>query len=92
MLFVTPPSADELINRLKGRNTESEEEIYRRVGRAIEEAEWIPKYDFLVINDDLDECVDSLHNIITTAHNAPVRQSDLIEKIKKELEVISKGE
>ena len=92
LLFVTPPSADELINRLKGRNTESEEEIYRRVGRAIEEAEWIPKYDFLVINDDLDECVDSLHNIITTAHNAPVRQSDLIEKIKKELEVISKGE
>ena len=57
-----------------------------------EEAEWIPKYDFLVINDDLDECVDSLHNIISSAHNAPVRQSDLIDKIKKELEVISKGE
>ena len=92
LLFVTPPSAGELINRLKGRNTESDEEIYRRVGRAIEEAEWIPKYDFLVINDDLDECVDSLHNIITTAHNAPVRQADLIDKIKKELEVISKGE
>ena len=92
LLFVTPPSAEELINRLKGRNTESEEEIYRRVGRASEEAEWIPKYDFLVINENLDECVDSLHNIITTAHNAPSRQQDLIEKIKKELEVISKGE
>ena len=92
LLFVTPPSGDELINRLRARNTETEEEILRRVQRADEEAEWIQKYDYLVINDKLDECVDSLHNIIVSAHNTPNRQQDLIEKIKKDLDLISKGE
>ena len=92
LLFVTPPSGDELINRLRARNTESEEDILRRIQRADEEVEWIQKYDFLVINDKLDECVDNLHNIIMSAHNAPIRQQELIEKIKKELDQISKGE
>ena len=92
LLFVTPPSGEELINRLRSRNTETEDEILRRIQRADEEVEWIQKYDYLVINDKLDECVDSLHNIIVSAHNTPNRQQDLIEKIKKDLDLISKGE
>ena len=92
LLFVTPPSVDELVNRLRSRNTETEEQIMRRVSRAKEEADWINKYDFLVINDKLDECVDNLHNIIVSAHNSPDRQHDMIEKLKNDLNAVSKGE
>lgn len=92
LLFVTPPSAEELQKRLKGRNTDSEEAIHRRLSRAREESEWINKYDYLVINDNLDECVESLHQMIVAAHNAPSRQQILIDDIKKQLEQITKGE
>jgi len=92
LLFVTPPSGEELIKRLRNRNTESEEEIMNRVSKAAEEASWINKYDYLIINDKIDECVDELHNIIVSSHNAPIRQQDLIDKLKNELDLLSKGE
>lgn len=92
LLFVTPPSAQNLYDRLKGRNTETEEQIHKRITRAVEEADWIDKYDFLVINDSLDECVKNLNDMITAAHNTPDRQQELIHKLKQDLDLISKGE
>ncbi|MCR5848405.1 MAG: guanylate kinase [Lachnospiraceae bacterium] len=92
LLFVTPPSGEELYNRLTSRNTETNEQIMGRISRASEEVEWIPKYDYLVINDKIEECVESLHNIILSAHNAPIRQQELIERLKNELDSLSKGE
>lgn len=92
LLFVTPPTADDLYNRLKGRNTETDEQIHRRLSRAKEEVLWINKYDFLVINDKLDECVEELNNMILAAHNTPDRRQDMIAGIKNELDTISKGE
>ncbi len=92
LLFVTPPTANDLYLRLKGRNTETEEQIQRRLSRAKEEAEWISKYDYLVINDNLDECVEELNNMILSAHNTPDRKQNMIADIKKELDLISKGE
>lgn len=92
LLFVTPPNADELVNRLRGRQTETDEQIFRRVSRANEEVEWINKYDYLVINDDIETSVDNLHNIIISAHNVPLRQQDLIDSLKNDLNRLSKGE
>ena len=92
LLFVTPPSAKELAQRLKDRNTETDEQIAGRLSRATEEAEWISKYDFLVINDDIDKSVDRLNDIIVAAHNVPIRQQEMINEIKKDLEVMTKGE
>lgn len=92
LLFVTPPSAQNLYDRLKGRNTETEEQIHKRITRAVDEADWIDKYDFLVINDSLDECVKNLNDMIAAAHNTPDRQQDLIHKLKNDLDLISKGE
>lgn len=92
LLFVTPPSAQELQRRLRGRQTDSEQDIERRLARAKEEAEYIGKYDYLVINDSLDECVKSLNDIIVSAHNAPIRRKELINDLKKQLDSISKGE
>lgn len=86
MLFVMPPSAEELRRRLEARGTETKEVIDKRMRRAVEEAKGIEEYEYIVINDDLDICVRELHEIITAAHNTPLRNKDFIEKMRKELE------
>ena len=86
LLFVMPPSATELRNRLVGRGTETPEVIEKRMHRAVEEAEGIENYEYLVVNDDLDTCVRQLHEIIKAAHNTPLRNEEFIEKMRKELE------
>ncbi len=64
LLFVAPPSAQALLERLHGRGSETEEEIRARMQRAVEEAEGMDAYDYLLINDDLDSCVEQVHRII----------------------------
>lgn len=85
LLFVAPPSAEELRRRLSGRGTETAEVIEKRLRRAAEEAQGIESYDYLLINDDLETCVKELHAIIDAAHRAPVRNEEFIEKMRQEL-------
>ena len=85
LLFVMPPSVAELEKRLRGRGTETEEVILQRLKRAKEESVGIEKYDYLVINDDLEKCTERLHSIIEAAHGAPSRNLDFIETIRTEL-------
>ena len=85
LLFVMPPSAAELRKRLEGRGTESPEVISKRLKRAGEEAEGIEQYDFLVINDKLEECVQQMHELIRAAHYAPLRNEEMIQNMRKEL-------
>ena len=68
LMFVTPPTAAELKRRLTDRGTETPEVIESRLRRASEEAEGMPLYDYVLINDDLEECVDRLHGIIQSQH------------------------
>ena len=81
-----------MAQRLRDRHTETDEQIAGRLSRATEEVEWISKYDFLVINDDIERSVDRLNDIIVAAHNVPIRQQEMINEIKKDLEVMTKGE
>jgi len=90
LLFVMPPSAEELKKRLEGRGTETGEVIAKRLKRATEEAEGIEKYDFIVINDKLDECVEQMHSLILAAHETPERNQEFISKMRKELEAFAK--
>lgn len=85
LLFVTPPSVEVLRNRLIGRGTETMEVVEERMKRAIEEAEGMDEYDYLVINDDLQECVEEMHHIIQEEHKRTFRNTDFIEQIKREL-------
>ncbi len=85
LLFIMPPSAVELKKRLTGRGTETEEVIAQRLKRAKEESVGIEKYDYIVVNDDLDECVEQVHDIISAAHMAPSRNLDFINTIRNEL-------
>ena len=92
LLFVTPPGIGELKSRLTARGTETEEIIHKRLLRAGEEAKGIEAYDFLVVNDDLDRCVEEIHGIVTASRNTPSRNTEFIDQIREELAALSKGE
>ena len=94
LLFVTPPDGDELKKRLTGRGTETQDVIEARLSRASEEAEGVEVYDYLLINDELDTCVEELHEIIRSEHRRMTRQQNIekIAKIREELQKFRKGE
>lgn len=85
LLFVTPPSAAELRKRLEGRGTETMDVIDGRMNRAIEESEYMDQYDYLVVNDDLDVCVEEMHHLIQGEHERCFRNQIFIENMKREL-------
>ena len=85
LLFLTPPSAGELERRLVGRGTETSKAIESRLSRAAEEAAFMGDYDYIVVNDDLSECVDNVHRLIQLQHQASVHQGDFIQKIQRDL-------
>lgn len=91
LLFVTPPDAKELERRLVGRGTETSEVIAKRLARASEESEGIESYDYIVVNDDLDECVKELHQLVDAARKTPVRRAQFIKEIREELKEFAKG-
>ncbi len=91
LLFVTPPGAGELRRRLEGRGTETPEVIARRLARAAEESEGIEAYDYIVVNDDLEECVRQIHSMVQNARFTPARLETLIREIREELSEFSKG-
>ena len=85
LLFVMPPSAKVLEERLRGRGTETDEVIKKRLSRANEEAVGIENYDYIVINDNLQDSVECVHEIIQAAHLSPARNQEFINTIRKEL-------
>ena len=85
LLFVTPPTAKELKHRLVGRGTETMYVIEFRMNRAKEEAEGMDKYDYLIVNDVLAECVEEVHRIIQGEHRRSFRNQAFIEHMKEEL-------
>ncbi len=92
LLFITPPSAEELRRRLVGRGTEDNDTIARRLARAGEEAEGIEQYDYLVINDELDACVEATHRLVELQHQKASKNMELINQIREDLKKISEGE
>ena len=88
LIFVMPPSADELKRRLVGRGTESMEVIDRRMRRAAEEAAGITSYDYILINDTLDACVEEMHQLIQTQHKKVSQNLDFIEQMQSELKAM----
>ena len=63
LVFITPPDADELEKRLRGRGTEDEETIIARLRKAAKESEGVEKYDYIVINDTVKECAVCIDDI-----------------------------
>lgn len=88
LLFVLPPSAQELKRRLVGRGTESPEVIEARLHRAAEEAEGMTSYDYILVNDTIETCVEDMHQLIRTQHSRVNNNLDFIRQMKEELKEI----
>lgn len=83
-IFIAPPSIDALYNRLKRRGTESEEIIKARIDKAKRELDLAYKYDYIVVNDTVDNAADRIMAIIRAEHAKTERT---IHKYKEILEV-----
>lgn len=92
LLFIMPPSAKELERRLVGRGTEDEATIRARLSRASEEAQGVENYNYIVINDDVDACVETIDSIVKSEKRKAANNISLINNIKEELKAYSKGE
>jgi guanylate kinase len=69
-VFILPPSAGVLEERLRGRSQDSEEQIRRRLDMARSEVHAFRDYDYIVINDDLDACLSRLRSIVEARRSA----------------------
>ena len=92
LVFVTPPSFEELRNRLVGRGTETADVIESRLRRASEEAEGMLSYDYILVNDQVEDCVDRLHQIILSERARAQRNEEFINTIQQEARIFMKGD
>ena len=86
LIFISTKDIDTLHERLAGRGTETEEVIQKRISRAAEEAESMEAYEYIVINDDLDTCVDAVNSIVVSETCKKENNTQFLIDIKKELE------
>ncbi len=90
LIFLTAPDAHSLKSRLEGRGTEDAKVISKRLKRAYEETEDMSCYDYLVVNDDLDTCVDNVNTVILAEGFKASNNQEYITKTKNELAEIRK--
>lgn len=81
LIFVVPPSIDELQARLIGRGTDHSEVIAKRLSCVTQELQEIPKYDFIVVNDNLEQAIEQVQSIIVAEKCRP-RYFDLQKYLK----------
>ena len=81
MVFIAPPSLKILKDRLVGRGTETQESIDVRTATALEELKKLPEYDYMVINDVVDEAVADMEAILAAELNRTARNTELITKL-----------
>ncbi len=85
LIFLLPPSVEELEKRLRSRGTETDELVNARLARAVVESESVYNYDYIVINDDIEECVDTINGIIPVEKLRVSHQRSFIKKIEDDL-------
>ncbi len=82
LVFILPPSWEELERRLRERGTESEDVVVKRITQAKVEFEWADSYDYLVVNDRLEDAVDDLLAVFRAEKCRRERCSALLESFK----------
>ena len=85
LIFIVPPNAKELENRLVGRGTEEVETIKKRLKRAAEETAFIENYEYIVINDDIEDAVSDIHHIIQAASHKRERVGEFVDVLTDDL-------
>ena len=85
LIYMLPPSARTLKERLTGRGTETEEVILKRLRRAAEEAVGVEEYDYIIVNEDADECAQELNSLIRAQRHRASSNLPFIRKIQRDL-------
>ena len=83
LIFILPPSMSELERRLRKRGTETEETIAARIAQARNELQFADKFDYLVVNGELEKAVDDVNTVILAEKMNTKRSLSLLEEIKK---------
>lgn len=83
LVFIAPPSVQELSRRLHKRGTETEEVIAKRVAAAHEELTYAPKYDYIIVNDALEDAVSDFFDVIRAEQLKTEFQSEFIDEVLK---------
>ncbi len=98
LIYVLPPSGEVLLERLHARNTESRESLKRRLVSALVELRAVPRYQYVVVNDDYDRAVASVSGIIDAEgfrrerlQNVERDVRAIIERLERELQTESEG-
>ncbi len=85
LIFLMPETLAELRSRLEGRGSETAQQIETRTQRALEEVEYISAYDYIVINDDIEDTVNKLKNIVDSERAKAVNNRNIIKRFKGEI-------
>ena len=83
LLFVLPPSLQELRQRLIGRGTEDASVVEQRLCRAREEFQFIPKYDYVLINDEIPKAVERFAHILEVENYRTKNSQEIIDEVLK---------
>ena len=82
-IFILPPSKKELIKRLKTRGRDTQDEMKKRMDLVQNEISHFPEYDYVVVNKDLEECVNKIKNIIDSERSKKSRLINLTNFVNK---------
>lgn len=82
LIFLTPPTLSELKSRLLNRGTESDDKINMRLNRASEEVELLDNYDYVVVNEVVDNAVEDINSIVKSEKMKAARNIDLKKILK----------
>ena len=85
-IFIMPPSFSALEQRLRGRGTESEEEIQNRLKIAAEELSHANEFDYICINDSIGQCVDDILSVIKAQSFTNNKMKKFIQEVEKDAE------
>lgn len=83
MIYILPPDYETLLSRIRGRGTETEEVIQKRMNEARTEIQTFPKYDYVVINDTVEEAAADVLSILRAERMRTSRNADIKEKFFK---------
>lgn len=78
-IFITPPSMEVLEKRLRGRGTEEEDTILKRLNTAIQELTQAENYDYVVVNDQLEDAIDDMQAILRSEKLRYIRDPNFIK-------------
>lgn len=92
LIFLTPPTIEELERRLRSRQTETDDVIASRMAKAAIEAECIDQYDYIVVNDEVETCVEALKQLIDAEHQRLQFNEAKVHELQKDLQAYRKGE